>query len=335
MKKRLTLFLFILLAASCKKDSGAVNYVYEGVSVKIGRFDVALMNYLSQSPDERESNTSLFKDYAQFLKLYTEHVVPIENARSRQDVGKGLASFFSDPTLFYLYKDAESKFADIRQIEQEASSAFSFLSANLPETPLPEIYFHVSGLNQNVVVGDRILSLSIDKYLGSDYPLYSNYFYEYQRKDMDPERITLDLAMGFLLSEFPYTGNEEVLVNKMIYWGKIKYTLSKAYPGKEKSFIMGYTPEQLNWCVVNQSDIWKKIVGKKNLYSNDRLLIAKYTEPAPHTTPLSDDSPPQVGVWVGWQIVEQYMANNPAVTIAMLLQNGNYVEILKKSRYRP
>ena len=335
MKKRLTLFLLILLAASCKKESGAVNYVYEGISVKIGRFDVALMEYLSQSPNERNSNTSLFKDYAQFLKLYTEHVVPIENAHSRQEVGKGLVSFFSDPTLFYLYKDAESKFADIRHIEQEASSAFSFLSANLPETPIPEIYFHVSGLNQNVVAGDRILSLSIDKYLGCDYPLYSNYFYEYQRKDMTPERVTLDLAMGFLLSEFPYTGNEEVLVNKMIYWGKIKYILSKAFPEKEKSFIMGYTPEQLNWCVDNQSDIWKKIVGKKNLYSNDRLLIAKYTEPAPHTTPLSDDSPPQVGVWVGWQIVEQYMTNNPAVTIAMLLQNGNYVEILKKSGYRP
>ena len=335
MKKRLILFLFILFVASCKRESGAVNYVYEGVSVKIGRFDVALMNYLSLSPDERNNNSSLFKDYTRFLELYTAHVVSIENARSKQEVSKGLVSFFSDPTLFYLYKDAESKFADISQIEQEASSAFSFLAANLPGIVIPEIYFHVSGLNQNVVAGEQILSLSIDKYLGSDYPLYSNYFYEYQRKDMVPERATLDLAMGFLLSEFPYAGNEEVLINKMIYWGKIKYILSLAFPEKEKSFIMGYTPEQLNWCINNRSDIWKKIVGKKNLYSTDRLLIAKYTEPAPHTTPLSEDAPPQAGIWVGWQIVEYYMINNPTVTIPMLLKNNNFVEILKKSGYRP
>ena len=335
MKKRLTLLLFIFLVVSCKKEGSAINYVYEGSSVRIDRFDKALMDFLTTPPEARGGDTLLFKHYTEFLELYVTHVIPLENSRTKKEVGDGLAVFFSDPTLFYLYKDTQSKFADISPTEQELSSAFSFLSANLPAVEIPRIYFHVSGLNQNVVAGDRMLSLSIDKYMGSDYPFYNDFFYEYQRKDMTPERAAFDLAAGFLLSEFPYASGEEVLLNKMLYWGKIKFVLSKAFPEKEKSFIMGYTPEQLSWCVNNEAGIWKKIVGKRNLYSNDRLLIAKYTEAAPYTVPLGEESPPLVGAWIGWQIIERYMKNNPQVTLLELLRDNDYVQLLKKSGYRP
>ena len=263
MRKKLSLFaIFVFLFAGCKQEGGAINYVYEGDTIHINRFDSALMDYLTKEAEARSSDTSLFDRYPDFMELYITHIVPIEKKAARQETMEELISFFSDSTLFHLYKDVENRFSDTSPIEKELSVACSFFAANLPALKTPQVYFHVSGLNQNVVAGENILSLSIDKYLGEEYPLYKEIFYDYQRKTMLPERAAFDLCMGYLLSEFPYKGNDEVLLNKMLYWGKIRYILSKAFPGKDKPFIMGYTPEELLWCEQNEAGIWKQIVGK-------------------------------------------------------------------------
>ncbi|MDD6210126.1 MAG: hypothetical protein PUB21_05930 [Bacteroidales bacterium] len=335
MKNKLLLLTFLFLAIACKREGSAINYVYEGKTVLIKRFDKALMDYLTKDPSIRDRDTSLFMLYPDFSELYINHVIPIEKKDTYQEAGKELVAFFSDPTLFYLYKDALIQFSSTLEIERELSSAFSFLSANLPETKLPQIYFHISGLNQNVIAGENILSLSIDKYLGEKYPLYQDIFYDYQRKTMTDEQAAIDLTTGFLLSEFPYNSNEEVLLNKILYWGKIKYILSKTFPQKDKLFIMNYTADQWNWCSQNEKKIWKQIVGKKYLYSNDRLLIAKFTEPAPYTVPLGENTPPMVGVWLGWQIINSYMEHHPNISIQSLLEDNDYAKILKEASYRP
>ena len=336
MKKKSSLFvLFFILLAGCRQDGAAINYVYEGTPVRINRFDTALMAYLAEEPALRVSDTLLFNRYWDFIELYISYVVPVEKKKSKQAIGAELVAFFSNPTLFDLYKDAVNMFSNTDVIEKELTAAFSFFAANFPAVKTPQIYFHVSGLNQNVVAGENILSLSIDKYLGEEYPLYEEFFYDYQRRVMLPERTTIDLSAGFLLSEFPYGEKEETLLNKMIYWGKIRYVLSKAFPKKDKFFILGYTPEQLFWCRRNEAAIWKQIVGNKHLYSKDRLLISKFIEPAPYTVPLGADAPPEAGIWVGWQIIEKYMQNNPQTSLQELMENDNYAGIFKKARYRP
>ncbi|MCD7849188.1 MAG: hypothetical protein LUH63_05295 [Parabacteroides sp.] len=53
---------------------------------------------------------------------------------------------------------------------------------------------HVSGFNQNVLVGDSLLSISIDKYLGEEYPLYQEFFYDFQSRLMTPGHIAPQLS---------------------------------------------------------------------------------------------------------------------------------------------
>ena len=87
---------------------------------------------------------------------------------------------------------------------------------------------HVSGFNQNVLVGDSLLSLSIDKYMGKDYPLYQDFFYDSQKLKMQRGLVVPDYLAGWLMSEYPFAGKENVLLDRMIYEGKIKYLLSQA-----------------------------------------------------------------------------------------------------------
>lgn len=68
---------------------------------------------------------------------------------------------------------------------------------------IPAIYMHVSGFNQNVLVGDSLLSLSIDKYMGKDYPLYQDFFYDSQKLKMQRGLVVPDYLAGWLMSEYP------------------------------------------------------------------------------------------------------------------------------------
>ena len=47
------------------------------------------------------------------------------------------------------------------------------------------------------------------------------------------------------------------------------------------------------------------------------------------------ESPGQVAVWVGWNIVNEFMAKNQDVTISELFQIKEAQYILNQSKYKP
>ena len=50
------------------------------------------------------------------------------------------------------------------------------------------------------------------------------------------------------MSEYPFAGKENVLLDRMIYEGKIKYLLSQALGVPDAAELMGYTEQAYNWC---------------------------------------------------------------------------------------
>jgi uncharacterized protein YjaZ len=72
------------------------------------------------------------------------------------------------------------------------------------------------------------------------------------------------------------------------------------------------------------------------LYSVDAKLVPRFLSPAPFSKfylEIDNDSPGQVGAWIGWQIVRSYMKNND-ISINELL-NKNAKEIFEQSKYKP
>ena len=194
---------------------------------------------------------------------------------------------------------------------------------------------HVSGLNQNVIVTDSILSLSADKYLGTDFLLYQEFFYDYQLQQMTPERIVPDYLLGFLYSEFPFEESENTLLRHMLYEGKLRYILSLMLPERKAWEFFGYTEEQYNWCVKSESRIWKTILQQKQLYATDYLTISQYVNEAPHTAPLTSSSPGRVGVWVGFRIIASYMKQHTETTLQELINRTDYQQLFIEAKYKP
>jgi hypothetical protein len=244
-----------------------------------------------------------------------------------------MINYYSEPTLNRLYQDALATFDHVATVEKDLSLAFGYLQNNFPSMQIPAVYMHISGFQQNVWVDDSLLSISTDKYLGADYPLYKTYFYACERRKMDPLYIVPDYFTAWIMSEYPFQGDDRILLDRMIYEGKIKYLVHEAIPELIPEVLMGYTPEEYQWCRKNEKILWEEIIQRKHLYTPDHVTTSKYFYAVPLQF-ISELAPGNLGTWVGWQIVSQYMDRN-RVTPEQLMNNTNAQDILTKSKYKP
>lgn len=113
------------------------------------------------------------------------------------------------------------------------------------------------------------------------------------------------------------------------------YILATMMPQVQPYDLMGYTKFQWEWSRKYEQAVWNKMLDNKDIYSTDILLIRKYLNEAPFTTPISQESPGRLGTWIGWQIVNSYMENNQQITLVDLLNDTNYQAMLENSGYKP
>ncbi len=320
----ISVFIFI----SCK--SQANNPYSSADPIHINRFDKALFKLIETKDSTIERQ--LLAEYPTMMEVIGKGILNMQST-DMPGFGERLMQYYSEPTLKELYQNALTAYDSVGDIEQQLGSGFAYLKDNLPSLPVPTVYMHVSGFGQNILVAENLLSISIDKYLGKDYPLYENFFYEYQREKMQRSHIVPDYLTGWLMSEYIFPGKENVLLDRMIYEGKLKYIVSAAVPEMEPYELMGYTQEQYEWCKKNEGDIWKMIIENKHLYTPDHLTTNKYFEEMQNVG-LTADAPGNIGTWIGWQIINKFMKETNATPEA-LMQQTNAQEILTASKYKP
>jgi len=326
------LFITSLTLCGCNRTSFGMND--DSIGIRINRFDSVLFQWIDT--DDAASLHTMISDYPQMLGLLGKSLFQT-NYTDSSAFFDNLKKYYSEPTLKSLYHDALTFYAAnspaIMQIEKECSYGFKRLSEMFPSMQIPAVYMHVSGLQQNMIVADSLLSFSIDKYMGADYPLYEKFFYNYQRKSMTPERVAIDGLYAWLTSEFPFQGKETDLLEKMIYEGKIVYLLTQA--GNNYSFqqITPLTEDEYKWCLKYESMLWKTMIDRKHLHQADVITISKYFNPAPSIF-ISEDAPGYLGNFIGYSIVARYMKQTKS-SCDNLMRNNNAQEILQKSKYKP
>jgi hypothetical protein len=322
----LCVFLISLLYFGC---SGRKVYGEENPKLTIVRFDTDLYQYITNNQSD-----SVLNKYAGILDVFGKDVIHTGGIDS---VGfhSRLKAYFSEPTLLSLYRSEQEKFPNIDTLNRELSQGLSTFLAQFPQVKMPEVFLHVSGFNQSVIVTDDILSLSADKYLGADFPLYQNFFYDYQRQLMTPDRMAPDFLLGFMMANLPFKGNEDILLDKILYEGKLRYILSRLLPDRQIWEFVAYNKEQYLWCSDNQVQIWRTILENQHLFTANYRTTTQYLKDAPHTAFLPDASPGRVGVWVGYQIVISFMNQKPNMSLQELMDFTDSNELLKQSKYKP
>jgi len=325
------LLTFILFSGCNRKSFGMMD---DSISILINRFDTVLFEWIES--DDPEIVQQLINDYPSMLGLLGKSIFQTNETDSTVFFNR-IKNYYSEPTLKSLYKDAITLYNTnspvTQQIEKELSNGFRRLQALFSNLQIPAVYMHVSGLQQNLIVADSLLSFSIDKYMGVDYPIYEDFFYDYQRKSMTPERVAIDGLYAWLSTEYPYQSQENTLLDKMIYEGKIIYILTQA--GTDYSFqqIISMNEKEYQWCQKYESTLWKTLIERNHLYSKEAMVISGYFQPAPSTF-VSADAPGNLGQFIGYRIISRYMKQTKSSCKDLMLHN-NAQEILKKSKYKP
>ena len=326
MRNILIIILSLLVLSACRDDRQEDFFLSEG-RVKIHRYD-----RLQFEASALNSFTSLQKmnmNFPHATKLLIEDVLALGSVNDEK-INDRLCAYYSDTSLVNLMLDVEDKYKDLGSFEKELTKGFLYLKKRIPSFTIPLVYSQISALNQSVVVSDSLIGISLDKYMGEDYPMYKRYYYNYQRASMNPERIVPDCLSFYLLSlyPFPWERNHRTLFDLMMYRGKIAWITEKALGSEDLGTkVLGYNDTQLEWCRKNKKQFIEWVNKANHLESTDPMIIRAYLQPMPNRI-LKEDVPPMIGIWLGMQYIDEYMKKNPGVTFEELLNNTDYEGML-------
>lgn len=331
-------FIFLVLAFSCNRCNNSKDATKnlknvkldtsDTVNIKIHRYEKAL--FAVDVKNLKSGMKKLLPEYSFF--------VPDSALDDSLDMQQ-MKNYLSDPFMKLLYKDCITIFPDLGDLEKQFNSALGLYKHYFPKKKVPQVYTYVSGMDdQNPVkFADSVLIIALDMYLGSDYKYYKEmlglplYVQKRFRKDF----ILPDCMRAIAETVVDNSKENKNFLDYIIYQGKLLYFMDATLPETADSLKMYYSPSQMKWCEDNESNMWSFIIDKKLLYSTETSMISKLCADGPFTAVFSKESPSRTGIWIGWQIVRKYMAENSKVTMTELFQNQDSQDILTQSKYKP
>lgn len=331
MKLRISLLvvLICMLFTSCGISTWTNGQKEEEISVL--RYDKLLSEYVRSN--SFSAKQKLIMNYQQPTKILIEDVLSIGQVRD-DAISQRLQSYYSDTILIRLLNDVDKKFPNLDAVEKDLNKGFRKLKKEVPEMKVPFIYSQVSAFNESIVVVDTLLGISLDKYMGEDYPLYKRFYYDYQCRSMRPERIAPDCFVFYLLSRYGLDYHEGTcLIDRMLHYGKIHFVMQSLLEYNNIGQAIGYSEEEHKWCKEHEKDIWNYIQTNDHLYARDPMIIRYYMQPAAAIDMLGEQAPASIGTWMGAQIIASYMKKHKELKLKDLLEITDYHKLFKESGY--
>ena len=218
--------MFICLG--CEWQLKSADETSEGL-VQVDRYDRLQSLYLTTGDFSalQQMNTG----YPQQTRTLIEDVLKLGRV-NEPEINVKFLNFYQDTTLQTLIASAEQEYANMDDINEELSSAFSRLKKMIPSIEIPLVYAQIGSLDQSIIVGDGMLGISLDKYLGRDFALYHRPDYGYtdeQRNMMNRQNIVPDCIGFYLLSLYPMSHDRKLSqLDRDMHIGKVQWVVNRA-----------------------------------------------------------------------------------------------------------
>jgi gliding motility-associated lipoprotein GldB len=328
------LIIILIALFSCNRNPLKVDISGIDTEIKIVRFEQQLFSLPLR--DTLAEFAELRNRYPDFFDLFTWRVINVGGIEE-EHFSEIMREFLTDTMLLNLKIRVDDTFSDFHRTEDELIEAFKYFQYHFPDKELPTLFTMISGFNQSVVTAENIIGVSLDKYLGRDFIYYQQLSNVplYKIKNMHPEKLVSDVAYAWGMTEFDDNRKATTLLDHIIHQGKLMYFVDALLPDMQDTLKIGYTARELQWCKSNEPHMWNHLIEQRMLYSNKRMDILRFINDGPFTTGFPVESPARTGIWIGWQIVRQYMKKHKEVTLQGLMANNDYQQILNDSKYYP
>lgn len=242
----------------------------------------------------------------------------------------------NDTIQLELNKEVGRAFPDFAEEQTDLETLFKHIKFYYPKTSIPEVVTITSDVAYRtpVILTDSLLIVGLDNYLGPEHHFYDG-IQKFYTQNFRKEQLDVDVADVFVSKWVRRKGNRRFL-DEMIYHGKRLYMMEALLTLKDKNEIIGYTPEQYDWAIANEVEIWKYFIENELLFDSDSKLLSRFINPAPFSKfylSFDNDSPPRLGRYIGWQIIKSYMQRNN-IPLQMLPEKSSD-EIFKQANYKP
>lgn len=196
----------------------------ENIQVRIQRYDRIESLYLTTGDYSALQQMKTY--FPMQTRTLIEDVIGLGQVND-PDINTKFLHFFQDSTLQNMLQCVQQQYADIDDINDELSSAFERLKEELPSLRIPEIYTQIGTFDQSIIVGHRMLGISLDKYLGADYPFYCNHYSERQRSMMTRSMIVPDCLAFYIMSQFLIQDGNVSQLDHDRYMGRIQWVVNE------------------------------------------------------------------------------------------------------------
>jgi hypothetical protein len=160
-----------------------------------------------------------------------------------------------------MLSDVQHEYADMDDVNTELAESFERLKDELPDMEIPLVYTQIGSFDQSIVVGNNTLGISLDKYLGMDYPFYQSHYTEEQRRLMVRSMIVPDCIAFYILSHYPLKNDEEVAQQERdFHMGKIMWVVNQMT--KREVFNNDYVAEVEAYMKKNAEVTIAQLLGK-------------------------------------------------------------------------
>jgi len=247
-------------------------------------------------------------------------------------------AYLQDTVIMALQKAAE-KAVKTDILLKELETAFGYYKVFYPNESIPEIITILPGLDETVptvYIYNDILFINVDMYLGADNPYYNAARIPvYIAERYDPIYLPIDIFKKAIVHKHLARAPRTTLLDAMITEGKKLYFTEMMFPTLPERHIIGYSEEKYNWATQYLGNVWSYLIEKNELFGKGENLTRFYIEEAPFSKPFGNESPGRIGTFLGWKLIQSYMANNPDITLPELMEESDYQKILNSSKFKP
>jgi len=325
--------VFLLLCCVKKKTKNHIgnselNHAIKQLNIRVLRYDNDLFSL---------DLNNLSEEIELLSKIYPPFLIEPDIWNDTEQLS-GLKAYLQDTIIIEIHHAAE-KAVIIDRFIKEIETAFGYYKVFYPDESVPDIITLLPGLDfavPSVYLYDSFLCVNIDMYLGAGNPFYNDSGLPlYISERCDPAYLPVDIFKKAMVYKHLGEVQNTTLLETMITEGKKLFFTEMMLPSLHERYIIGYSEEQYNWAKTYMGNAWSYMIEKNELFGKGDALKRIYIEEAPFTKSFGIDSPGRFGVFLGWKLVQSYMANHPEITLHDLMQEADYQKILSKSKFKP
>lgn len=256
-----------------------------------------------------------------------------------QGISLGMHSFLTHKDYRGLLDTVAKHYPDTKDVDGWLQQGFQYQKHYFPNAKERKVVYLISWLNNHAAFtyDSTILGIGLDMFLGASYPYYKAVgIPEYWSAQLEKQYIPVAAFKTMYREVVPFVMDDRTLLNMMIQRGIEAYYIEKVLPFVPKHVRLAYTESQLKWCEENEAGIYNFFITQNFLYERSLQKVVRYVLEGPSAAGMSDQSPGEVGTWIGLQIVKAYMAQHADMTLDKLMAMPiDEQKILQESKYKP